>query len=110
MERSAVSTSPSRYHTARLQQCRYTSERSRSSHSVIVKHTVQKSLSAIPAAAVVVMLRLENFLLHFVAIRSGQVSRFLQQQLRHGLQNSTCSTWTIKSDHFGGRQIRPIFA
>jgi len=26
------------------------------------------------------------------------------------VENRTCSTWTIKSDDFGGRQIRPIFA
>jgi len=26
------------------------------------------------------------------------------------VENRTCSTWTIKSDDFSGRQIRPIFA
>jgi len=26
------------------------------------------------------------------------------------VENRTCSTWTTKSDDFGGRQIRPIFA
>jgi len=26
------------------------------------------------------------------------------------VENRTCSTWTIKSDYFGFRQIRPIFA